>query len=324
MIQKIVDNILSSGYKSMKVRVHECDQRSMRKWGCEMEKLIITVAVTGGLTTRQHNPNVPHTPQEIAGAAIDSWKSGASVVHLHVRDPLTGARVHKPELFAETIRIIRGECDMIINTTTGVGPECPISERIAIIPALAADPHVKPEMASLNCGSLNFGMLDRKKREFVLNDVQMNPWATMLHYADIMKECGVKPELEIYDSAMINNAMVLLSLGALNEPLHFQFVLGVLGGMQPTIDNLVFLKKSIPANATWSVCGIGALNIYTLAPLAIGAGGNVRIGLEDCIQISKGVLAQSNAQMVAKVKRMADEMGRDVAGPAEARRILSL
>jgi 3-keto-5-aminohexanoate cleavage enzyme len=288
-----------------------------------VEKLIITVSVTGAFTMRKQNPNIPYTPREIAVAAIDSWKAGASAVHIHVRDPLTGERAHKPELFSEAIRIIRNECDMIINTTTGVGPDWPLEERIAIVPALAADPAVKPELASLNCGSLNFGMLDRSRREFVLNDVQMNPWSAMLHYADTMKECGVKPELEIYDAAMINNAVVLRSIDALKEPLHFQFVLGVLGGLQPTVDNLVFLKNSIPKDATWSVCVVG-LSIYTIAPVAIAAGGHVRIGLEDCIQISKGVLAESNAQMAAKIARIAGEMGREVANPAEARRILSL
>jgi 3-keto-5-aminohexanoate cleavage enzyme len=289
-----------------------------------MEKLIITAAVTGGLTTRQQNPNLPHTPAEIARAAINSWKAGASVVHLHVRDPLTGERVHKAELFKETIRIIREECDIIINTTTGVGPNAPMEERIAIIPELSADPKWKPEMASLNCGSLNFGMLNRKKREFVLNDVQMNPWGSLLYFADTMKQYGVRPEIEIYEAGMINNAQVLLSLDALKEPLHFQFVLGVLGGMQATVDNLFFLKNSIPRNATWSICAVGGLNIYNIGPVAIAAGGNVRVGLEDNIFIAKGVLADSNAQMVTKIAHLSEEMGREVASPKEARRILSL
>ena len=288
-----------------------------------MEKTIITAAVTGGLTTRQQNPNLPHTPNEIAKAAINSYKAGAAIVHLHVRDPLTGERIHKVGLFKETIRIIRQECDMIINTTTGVGPDATLEERIAIIPELSADPKVKPEMASLNCGSLNFGMLNRKTREFILNDVQMNPWASLLHFADTMKECGVIPELEIYDAGMINNALVLQSLDALSEPLHFQFVLGVLGGMQPTVENLVFLKSSIPQGATWSLCAVG-LNIYSLGPAALAAGGNVRVGFEDCVHISKGVLAESNAQIVAKMARFAEEMGREIATPAEARKILNL
>ena len=288
-----------------------------------MEKLIITAAVTGSLTTRQHNPNLPHTPTEIAKAAIESWKAGASIVHLHVRDPLTGERVHKVELFRETIRIIRNECDMIINTSTGAGPGMSLEERIGIIPALSTDPKVKPEMASLNCGSLNFGMLNRKSREFILNDVQMNPWGSMLHFANTMKQSNVKPELEIYDAGMINNAIVLHSIDALKAPLHFQFVLGVLGGIQATIDNLVFLKNSIPKDATWSVCAIG-LSIYALGPAAIGLGGHVRVGFEDCVHIAKGVLAESNAQMVAKMVRFSQEMGREVAIPAETRRIIGL
>jgi 3-keto-5-aminohexanoate cleavage enzyme len=288
-----------------------------------MEKIIITAAVTGGLTTRHQNPNLPHTPEEIARAAIDSWKAGAAIVHLHVRDPLTGERIHKVELFKETIRIIRQECGIIINTTTGVGPNASLEERIAIIPVLSADPKLKPEMASLNCGSVNFGMLNREKREFVLNDVQMNPWDSMLYFADTMKRYGVKPELEIYEAGMINNARVLQSLDALKAPLHFQFVLGVLGGLQSTIDNLIFLKNSIPEGATWSVCSIG-LSIYTIGPVAIAAGGNVRVGFEDCVHIAKGVLADSNAQMVAKIVHLSHEMGREVATSAEARRILSL
>lgn len=288
-----------------------------------MEKTIITVAVTGSLTTRQQNPNLPHTPEEIARATVDSWKAGAAVVHLHVRDPLTGGFVHDAELFKETIRLIRSECDIIINTTTGVGPNTPLEERIGIIPALSTDLAFKPEMASLNCGSTNFGILDRKKREFILNAVQMNPWASLLYFADIMKQHGIEPELEIYDSAMINNAIVLHSLDALKEPLHFQFVLGVLGGLQATVDNLVFLKNSIPHGSTWSLCAIG-LSIYSLGPVAIAAGGHVRVGFEDCVYIAPGIRADSNAQMVAKIARMSKEMGREVATPQEARKILSL
>jgi 3-keto-5-aminohexanoate cleavage enzyme len=288
-----------------------------------MEKLIITAAVTGSLTKREQNPNLPHTPEEIAEAATDAAKAGASMVHLHVRDPQTGAGVQDAELFTKVIRLVRARCDVIVNVTTGGAPGMSLDERIAIIPRLSGDPEVKPEMASLNCGSLNFGLLNRKRREFILNEVQMNPWGTLLKFADTMKEWRVKPELEIYDAGMVNNALILQSLDALTEPLHFSFVLGVLGGMPSTIDNLVFLKNQIPGNATWSVCCVG-LPIFVLAPLAIGLGGNVRVGLEDCVHISRGVLADSSAQMVAKIVRMAEEMGREVATPVEAKRILGL
>jgi 3-keto-5-aminohexanoate cleavage enzyme len=288
-----------------------------------MRKVIITAAVAGALTTREQNPNLPHTPQEIARAAIDSWKAGAAEVHLHTRDPLTGKPVQDVKMFKEMIRIIRNECDVIINITTGGGPGITLEERIAVIPELSADPGVKPEMATLNCGSLNFGILSRKRREFILNDVQQNPWGGLLKFADTMKECGVKPELEIYDAGMINNTQVLLSLDALVAPLHYQFVLGVLGGMQPTVENLVFLKNSISKDATWSICAIGPI-IYSVGPVAIAMGGNVRVGLEDCVQISEGVLAESSAQMVAKIRHLSEEMGREIATPAEARQLLNL
>ncbi len=288
-----------------------------------MEKLIITAAVVGALTTKAQNPNVPYTPKEIAKAAIDSWKAGAAEVHLHTRDPLSGKPVQDVKMFKEIIRMIRSESDAIINITTGGGPGMTLEERIAIIPELSADPVVKPEMASLNCGSLNFGILSRKRREFVLNDVQMNPWGALLKFADTMKYCGVKPELEIYDAGMINNTHVLQSLDALAPPLHYQFVLGVLGGMQPTIGNLVFLRDSISCDATWSLCTVGPL-IYSLGPVAIAMGGNVRVGLEDCAHISEGVLAESSAQIVQKMKRVAAEMEREIATPAEARKMLHL
>jgi 3-keto-5-aminohexanoate cleavage enzyme len=288
-----------------------------------MEKLVITAALVGALTTRQQNPNLPYAPKEIASAAIDTWKAGASMVHLHVREPETGACVQNVDYFREVIEMIRNASDLIVNVTTGGAPGMSLDERVGIVPKLAADKATKPEMASLNCGSLNFGLLSRKKRAFILDDVQMNPWSALLKFADTMKQCGVKPELEVYDTAMIHNAEVLQSLDALVEPLHFSFVMGVLGGIQATVENLVFLKTSIPRTASWSVCAVG-LPIYTVAPAAIAMGGNVRVGLEDCVHISPGVLAESSAQMVAKLVRIAGEMGRDIATPTEARKALGL
>jgi 3-keto-5-aminohexanoate cleavage enzyme len=280
------------------------------------------VAVTGALTTREQNPNIPYTPEELAEAAIESHRAGAAVVHLHVRDPSTGKAVQDVELFKEAIQRIRKECDILINTTTGGGPGMSYDDRIGIIPALAKA-GLKPEIASLNAGSLNFGILSRKKKMFLLDDVQMNPWGELYRFAETMKEHGVKPEIEIYDAGMINNANVLYELEALEPPLHFQFVLGVLGGMQPTVENLIFLKSSLPPMSTWSVCVVGA-EIFSIGAAAIAAGGNVRLGMEDGVYISKGKLAKSNAEMVAKMSRISLEMGRDIATPDDARRILKL
>jgi 3-keto-5-aminohexanoate cleavage enzyme len=288
-----------------------------------MEKLVITAALVGALTTRQQNPNVPYSPKEIASAAVDAWRAGASMVHIHVRNPDTGACIQDVDYFKEAIGMIRNATDLIVNVTTGGAPGISLDERVAIVPKLSADPATKPEMASLNCGSLNFGLLSRKKRQFILDDVQMNPWSGMLRFADTMKEHSVKPELEVYDSGMIHNATVLQSLEALIAPLHFSFVMGVLGALQASIENLVFLKNSIPQDSSWSVCAVG-LPIYTVAPAAIGMGGHVRVGLEDCVHISPGVLATGSAQMVEKIARIAKEMGREIATPAEARRILGL
>jgi 3-keto-5-aminohexanoate cleavage enzyme len=288
-----------------------------------MDKTIITVAVTGSLTSKKQNPNLPITPEELANATIDCCRAGAAIVHLHVRDPLTEKPVQDVELFKETIRLIRKECDIIINVTTGGAPGMSFEERIGVISALSNDKGVKPEMASLNAGSINFGIFNREKREFILDDVQLNPWGQLLNFADKMTAHGVKPEIEIYDSGMINNALVLRDIGALKTPLHFQFVLGVMGGMQATADNLVFLKNSIPSGYTWSLCTIG-LNIFSLGAVAIALGGNVRVGFEDCIYISKGVLAKSNDEMVKKFVRLSSEMGREIATPDEARNILSL
>lgn len=288
-----------------------------------MDKIIITVAVTGSLNSREQNPHIPYTTEEIVEATVESWKAGASVVHLHVREPSTGKPIQDIYLFKKTIERIRKECDIIVNASTGGGPGMTFEERIAIIPALSKDQNLKPEMASLNAGSLNYGILSRKKRAFVLDAVQENPWSKLLYFADTMTHYGVKPEIEIYEAGMINNARVLHEIGALREPLHFQFVLGVLGGMQATVDNLVFLKNSIPPGSTWSLCTVG-LDIFSLGAVAIVAGGHIRVGLEDCTHISNGVLAQSNAQMVSKIVRMSKEMGREVATPEEARKILHL
>ncbi len=288
-----------------------------------MAKVIITTAVTGSLTTKDQNPAIPITPQEIAAQAVASCQAGSAVVHLHVREPATGKPTQDPDLFAETIGLIRAECDMLINVSTGGGPGMSFDERIGVIPALAADPATKPELASLNAGSLNYGIYSASRDEFVLDAVQYNPWSELVRFARVMRDSGVKPEIEIYEAGMIHNALTLHKLGAVVEPLHFQFVLGVLGGMQATVENLTFLKTSLPPRGTWSVCAVG-LGIFRVAPAAMALGGHVRVGLEDSTYLAPGRPAQGNPELVEKIKQMAGLMGLEVATPAEAREILGV
>jgi len=288
-----------------------------------MKKLIVTAAVTGSLITRDQNPNLPITPSEIAQAAIDSRRAGAAVAHIHVREPETGRPVQDPALFEEVIGLIRAESDILINCSTGGGPGMSYDERIGIIPILAGKPGLKPDIASFNAGSINFGILSKGQRKFVLDEIQLNPWSELKHFAETITDHGVKPEIEIYEAGMINNARVLSEIKALRPPLHFQFVLGVLGGMQPTVDNLVFLKNSLPIGSTWSVCATG-LDIFTIGPAAVAMGGHVRVGLEDTVYIAAGKMATSNAELVEKIITVARSMGREPADPEEARHLLNL
>lgn len=288
-----------------------------------MDKLIITAAVTGSLVTPDQNPDLPVTPEQIAQAAIEAGRAGAAIAHLHVRDPRTGAPVQEAGLFAEVIGRIREESDIIINVSTGGGPGMTYDQRIGIIPALCADRATAPEMASLNAGSVNFGILSARTGQFVLSTVQVNPWDELKRFAETMRDNGVKPEVEAYEAGMINNAMVLASIEALAEPIHYQFVLGVLGAMQATPENAIFLKTSLPPGATWSVCAPG-LDVFKVGPVAMAAGGHVRVGLEDQVYLAPGVRAQSNAQLVEKTVQLAELIGREVASPTEARAMLGL
>jgi 3-keto-5-aminohexanoate cleavage enzyme len=288
-----------------------------------MDKLVVTAAVTGSLITRDQNPCLPVTPAEIAQAAIDSRRAGAAMAHLHVRDPKTGRPVQDPALFEEVIERIRAQSDILINVSTGGGPGMSFDERIGIIPALAGKPGRKPDVASLNAGSLNFGILSARRREFVLDAVQLNPWSQLKRFAETMTSYGVKPEIEIYEAGMLHNARVLADIGALEHPLHFQFVLGVLGGLQPTVENLVFLKTSMTPGASWSVCATG-LDIFTIGPVAVAMGGHVRVGLEDTVYVTLNKKAESNAELVEKIIAIARSMGREPAEPEEARHLLNL
>lgn len=300
-----------------------------------MEKLIITAAITGGASP-EDNPYLPKTPNEQAKAALEAYEAGAAVVHIHARNPETGRGEQKARWFEEAIVPIREKCDMIINTTTGGSgrrvdgdwlykeiPEESVKGRISVIPELCKNPLAKPDLASFNAGSPVIDIYDSKKKEFILKFVMVHSFPDMVHVAETMKACGVKPEFECFDLGMINNAKVLAELGHVQKPLYFQFVLGVLGQIPATVDNLIHMVRSIPEGSPWSVCAVG-LSEFTMGTMAILMGGHVRVGFEDNIYVSKGVRAKSNAELVDKIVRLAKELGREIATPDDARRILHL
>ena len=272
-----------------------------------MEKLIITVGITGSRITREQTPYIPVTPQEIAQSGIESWRAGASVLHVHVRDPKTGLGTQDHSIFKELVDRIRGETDAILClTTSGIpGRNLEFGERLVPL-------SFNPELVSFDAGSINM-------RE----NVFLNPPEFLEILAKETLTKGIKPELEVFEVGMVYTCLRFLERGLLKPPLHFQFVLGVLGGMPATAKSLLHLSEIIPQDSTWSVIGIGPGQL-PMAMIAMVMGGHVRVGLEDNTYYSKGVLAKNNAQLVERVVRIAKEFGREIATPQESRKILNL
>jgi 3-keto-5-aminohexanoate cleavage enzyme len=275
------------------------------------QPLILTCAITGAETTRERQPALPITPAEQAQAAREAVEAGASIIHLHVRED-DGRPSQRIERFEESIRAIRAAAPgVIIQISTGGAVGESLENR-------ARPLALRPEMASLNLGTMNFG-----------DDVFMNHPRDIRGLASRMKELGVVPELEIYEAGMLEAALRLARDGVLPRPLHFQFVLGVPGGMSGDLRNLVHLASLLPTSGelaqgmSWGVAGIGRYQL-PLAVHALALGGHVRVGLEDNIWYRKGELAQSNAQLVARVARISREMGREVASCDRAREILGV
>ncbi len=269
-----------------------------------MEKLIITAALTGAEVTKEACPNLPVTPDEIAQAAYECWQAGASIVHVHARDA-EGNPTQSYDVYKEIIEKVKAKCDIIVQPSTGGATWHTPDERLQPV-------ELKPEMATLSCGTCNFG-----------DEVFMNTEAYMEKFAKRMQELGVKPELEIFERGMIENAKKLVKKGLLNEPVHIDFVLGVPGACPGNPEDLMYMIQQLPVGATWTVAGVGRFQL-PLTTMAIILGGNVRVGFEDNIYYTKGVKADSNAQMVERVARLAKELGREVATPDEARVILGL
>jgi 3-keto-5-aminohexanoate cleavage enzyme len=282
------------------------DLVQMRKKN-SMDKVIITAAITGSRMQRDIAPYIPITPEEIAQSAIESWEAGASIVHIHVRDPETGMGSQDVNLFRRVVEPIRAQTDVVVClTTSGVpGLNLPTHERLAPL-------ELKPELASFDAGSINLG-----DQPFINTNEFLDEAAIK------MKEFGVKPEIEVFDLGMIVTALRMRDEGKLEDPLHFQFVLGTPAGAPATPKSFLHFLEHIPGNATWSAIGVGKRQI-DMAMMALIMGGHIRIGMEDNIYLQHGVLAKTNAELVERVIRVCKEYGRDSATPDEARNILGL
>ncbi|MDD4212819.1 MAG: 3-keto-5-aminohexanoate cleavage protein [Bacilli bacterium] len=271
-----------------------------------MQKLIITCAISGAEVTKAQNPAVPYTALEMAEQAYLAYHQGASIIHLHARED-DGTPTQSAERFRIIMEAIKKRCpDVIIQVSTGGAVGMSRDERLQPIV-------LNPQMATLDCGTLNFGG----------DDIFINTENDIIYFAHVLQERAVFKELECFEKGHIDSVLRLVKKGHIHAPLHFSFVLGVNGGMSGEERDFMFLKDSIPSDATYSVAGIGKYE-FSLAKLAIEHGGHVRVGLEDNIFIEKGVLAASNGELVKKVVTMAKVANREIASPAEARQILRM
>jgi 3-keto-5-aminohexanoate cleavage enzyme len=268
-----------------------------------MQPLIITVAAVGAELMPSQTPHLPVTPEQLGATAARCREAGASMIHVHCRND-DGTNTSEPARFAQALAAIRASSDLIVQFTTGGAIGMSASER-------AAPLALGPEMATLTCGTVNFG-----------DDVFENSFPLMRGILAEMQRYGVRPELEIFDAGHIANAKRLAAEGLLTFPQHFDFVLGVPGGLDASVSHLIDLIRDLPPGCTWSVAGIGRDQL-PLATVAVAMGGHVRVGLEDNIYYAKGRLA-SNEELVARVARIAGELGRPLATPSEARALLGL
>jgi uncharacterized protein (DUF849 family) len=297
-------------------------------------KVIITCAVTGAIHTPTMSPHLPITPDEIAEAAVGAAQAGAAIVHLHARMPEDGRPTQDPEMFRRFLPLIKNSCDVVINLTTGGAPTMTVEERLE--PAAK----LKPEVASLNMGSMNFGLYEMLGRYKEFKHDWEKPYLagsderifknTFRDIAHILRSCSdnaTRFEIECYDIGHLYSAAHFLDRGLLKPPLFIQSVFGIRGGIGPHAEDVLHMKRTADRlfgdAYLWSVLGAGR-NQMQIAALSAVMGGNVRVGLEDSLWIGKGQLARSNAEQVLKVRRILEELGLVVATPDDARQMLKL
>jgi len=277
---------------------------------------IITVALSGVVANREQCPGIPYTPEEYAAEAKRSFEQGCTMVHIHAREP-DGTPTHRVGAYKDIRDAILSEVpEMIINLSTGsVG--IPVEERIAHIREL------KPDIGALNMGSMNYAKYSEKRKEFVFDLVFSNPFSDIMKFLTVMNEVGVKPELESFDTGHIGNSYPLIDMGVLKPPVHYSLILGVLGGGLPTTETLAFMKSLLPEGSDWGVIGVSR-DQWRLVAAASTLGGNVRVGFEDNFYLPNGEMAGSNGDLAKAAADIVRSTGRQVAGPAEARRLIGL
>jgi len=285
-----------------------------------MDKVIITVAVTGSRPTREMNPNLPITPEEIADSAIESFNEGASIVHVHVRHPETSLPSMEVALYEEVVERIRAKCDMIINLSTGAGgrlymgsdgqPDMKTSTLASPEKRVEHVLKLKPELCSLDIGTMNFG-----------DGVFVNAQHVVDKMAEMIRDAGVKPEVEVFEVGHIQTANRLLALGLVEKPAHFQLCMGTMAGIAATPKNAVHFSECLPQGHTWSIFGVGRAQ-FPMVAMGVLLDGHVRVGFEDNLFIKKGVLAKSNAELVKRTVNIIRDLNKDVASVEEAREIL--
>jgi uncharacterized protein (DUF849 family) len=297
-------------------------------------KVIITCAVTGGVHTPSLSDALPYKPGDIAQQAIDAAHAGAAILHLHARDPLDGSPTGSPEVYAQFLPRIHAETDAVINLTTGGSPVMSVDDR------LAGALRFRPEMCSLNMGSINFafhGMAEKERkwkfpweRAYILESegfIFRNTFKDVARIYDLMADFGTRYEHECYDIGHLYNLAYFLDKGLAKPPLFIQSVLGILGGIGAEPDNLLFMRRTADRlfgnDYVWSVLAAGRHQMPVITQAAL-LGGNVRVGLEDSLHIARGQLASSNAEQVKKIAAILQELGLEIATPAEARTILAL
>ena len=288
------------------------EQESVK--GNDPDKAVISASLTGALTTRDQCEHIPYTPEEIAEDAAEARENGAAVAHIHARTE-NGSPTFDTEVYQEIYDEVRARTDILINFSTGALHE-PADSRIEYVEG------VQPDIAALNMGSMNYAKYSESRDDFVFDMVFENPFNEIESFLEAMNDAGVKPELECFDTGHVGNIRPFLKSGTLEHPIHFSLIMGVLGGIPPTIENLAHQVRQVPDDANWQVIGISE-DQWQLAAGALSMGGNVRVGLEDNFYLPGGEMA-TNGELVAKAAELTRNVGREPATPEEAADIMEI